>query len=412
MANQLWLGNAKATPQVDELTPGSVSVGSTFTVEINNKQITYTATAATVADVTAGLTALLTASTEGEFSEITWADAATKITATGPDDGATISITTSAGGAGSPTFTKATTTTPTGPNHVDDPDNWSEGSVPTNSDVIYIQDTDQSLKYGLTTLSAVTAPVHVLKSFTGQIGLPRINTDGNAYTEYRQTWLKTAAVIITIGRGDGGGSGRIKIDSGTTDNVVLTVHDTGTSAEADLPAVLFTGDDLAAGVKIHANAGSVGIAPLGTSQAKIADLNVDAAEVTVGVGGEVTNCRVSGPGKVNILGKLTTLLKIEGEGECVYSGSNNLTTALILAGRFANNSSGTVTTLTIGSGATVDYGDNENSPTVTDAAGMHRGASLFDPAAHVTFSNGIELDGCRISDVSLDLGIGRTLTPS
>ena len=177
MAEKLWLGTAKAVPQLNTITPGSVDIGDTFTVTINLKAITFTATAATVANVTAGLVALLEASDEPEFSEVTWTDNTTNILATGPADGTPFTQTSSSSGG---TLSTTTTTTPTGPNWVSNAANWSENAVPAAADNIVIDNTDVSLLYG--TLSNAPTSITVGMAFTGAIGLPARNPNG--YAEY------------------------------------------------------------------------------------------------------------------------------------------------------------------------------------------------------------------------------------
>src|SRR2546423_169801 len=57
MATQRFLGVATPVAQVVHLTPAAVQIGDTFTVTINSRTVTYTAAAATVADVVTGPTA-------------------------------------------------------------------------------------------------------------------------------------------------------------------------------------------------------------------------------------------------------------------------------------------------------------------------------------------------------------------
>lgn len=109
MATLVWVGNAAARQQVSTLTPANVEIGDVFTATINGKSISFTATAATVANVTAGLTAAWNASTIAEFAEITASDSTTHVTLTSDsDEGEPFTVTTSVSNAGAFTVTVAT----------------------------------------------------------------------------------------------------------------------------------------------------------------------------------------------------------------------------------------------------------------------------------------------------------------
>lgn len=71
MATKIFRGDAPAVAQVTHITPTAVEIGDIFTLTINQKSISYTAAAATVGDVVAGLVAAWNASTIPEFAEIT-----------------------------------------------------------------------------------------------------------------------------------------------------------------------------------------------------------------------------------------------------------------------------------------------------------------------------------------------------
>lgn len=79
MADNIFTGNAIAVAQVWKVTPAGVEIGDVFTLTINGKSISFTATAATVANVTAGLVAAWNASLIAEFAEVTASDAGTHL---------------------------------------------------------------------------------------------------------------------------------------------------------------------------------------------------------------------------------------------------------------------------------------------------------------------------------------------
>jgi hypothetical protein len=130
----------------------------------------------------------------------------------------------------------------TGPNFWDNLDNWDTGAAPTSADDVYVDNTDISILYNIdwaNTIPSNFATLFIGQNFTGQIGLPNRNSSG--YVEYRQQYLQVYPTVVTIGRGDGGGSGRIKLDGGaqvtggTHDGAsnVATLSDSGESWTAD-----------------------------------------------------------------------------------------------------------------------------------------------------------------------------------
>jgi len=110
MAIFTWRGDAQAVPQVSHATPENVQIGDTFTLTINGKDITVTATAATVANVI-GLFVIEinTVTTIPEWTDITASDGTTHLILTGPDTGEPFTVTGSAADGGNFTVTVAET---------------------------------------------------------------------------------------------------------------------------------------------------------------------------------------------------------------------------------------------------------------------------------------------------------------
>lgn len=82
VTTKIWRGDAPAVAQVSTVTPANIEVGDAFYVTINGKSITFTATAATAANVCDGLAALIAASTIAEFGELTASSASGVLTLT------------------------------------------------------------------------------------------------------------------------------------------------------------------------------------------------------------------------------------------------------------------------------------------------------------------------------------------
>lgn len=403
MATVTWRGDAKQVAQVNTVTPANVNIGNTFTVTINGKAITFTATAGTVANVTAGLYALLAARTEGEFTELTFLDSTTCVTITANTAGKPFTQTSSASG-GTATNTTATATASSGPNDVSIGANWSGGAVPSSSDDVIV-DGDNDLLYNLDqntlTLTSLTIP----STFTGKIGLPAEDEDGG-YINYRTTYWTISSTTITIGRGSGGGSSRIKLNVGTA-QTALTVHKTARPETTGLGSVIFKGTH--ASNVVNVIAGYVSIAPFGGETAVVATLRTAALWVEVGSGVTLTTVTHTGSSKGTLLlgSAVTTLSQYPNAGNLTIVGSGAITTLNAYSATTYYEGSGTITTLNVGDGATFTCDENPIARTITNT-NLYPGATFTDNAKTCTFSNPIAVPGGTIADVTTAFGIGRT----
>src|SRR3954469_25164916 len=126
MASKYFIGTAGTTAQVDRFTPANVGIGDTFTLTVTGEDgstlaISFVATVATVANVTAGLVAAWNASTNPLVTPITAADATTSLTLTADTVGVPFTIatsTTNGGAANTQTLTRAAVTANVGPSDV------------------------------------------------------------------------------------------------------------------------------------------------------------------------------------------------------------------------------------------------------------------------------------------------------
>src|SRR5687767_3553716 len=105
MATLIWRGDAQGRAQVTHATPANVETGDIFTLTVNRKDVSYTATAATVSNVVNGLVAAWSAATASEFDEVTasagtTSGAVTHVVLTGSSDGKPFTVTASTTNAG------------------------------------------------------------------------------------------------------------------------------------------------------------------------------------------------------------------------------------------------------------------------------------------------------------------------
>jgi hypothetical protein len=409
MSTLLWIGAAKRVAQVNTVTPANVGIGNVFKITINGKVVSFTATAATVANVTAGIVTALRACTEPEFTELTYTDNVTAITITGNADGTPFVATSSATG-GTATFTTVVTTAASGPHSFNTAANWAGGVAPAANDTILIDNTNVSILYDLEAYAADTLTVVIGANFTGTIGLPETNIRG--YHEYRPTFMVLKSASITVGQGQGQGSGRIKIKNVAT-TCTITIYNTGAPLEQGFPSLIWWCSDSSSHV-VNVMGGSVSLGLLPGGAGDIATLRVgsgeggNAPQVWGGSGLVVATLDMIG-GEVKLFNGLTTLNQID--GTLVIDGSSASTTLNVDGGTLIYRSSGTITTLRVSDGGKVDFAQDLRTRTVTNCT-LNAGFDLSDKRRTVTWSTPIVLNRCAIADGKLDLGTHITLAPA
>lgn len=390
MATRRWCGRAGGVAQVDTLTPASVSVGSTFTLTINQRAVTYTAAAATVADVTAGLVAAVQAAAGyPEFQELAWDDQGTRVAVTGPADGTPFTLSVSAGGTGSPTLTRTTATSPSGPNWWTAAANWLEGAVPVAGDDVYV-DQGPSILYGLDQSAVTLSSLTVTPQFpaASQIGLPRTNPAG--YVEYRPQRLRLGATAVAVETA----SGRVRLDLAAAATTV-DVLDTGEPADGDAAALDLVAANAANALRV--NRGSVAVAAGAGETSQFASVRVsfrtqrDAdARVALGAGLTLAALEQNG-GQVDLRCGVTTHTK-EG-GACTRTGAGAVGTLFNRAGEYLDGGTGTITTLhQAGS-----YRRTGLAPLTVTTATLYGGGATRDPSGVITWTNPVQCYECSLS---------------
>jgi hypothetical protein len=407
MADNRWTSRQAKTAQLNTVTPASVGVGNTFTLTINSKTATFTATDTTVATVTAGLVALWNAEDEGEMEEVTAADGTTALTLTADKAGTPFTQTSSASG-GTASLTTVATTANKSPNDVNDALNWTDG-VPTAADVLVLDagGSGESLWWNLSALSAVTVTsLTRRRTFTGKVGLPEFNEDGShSYFEYRATELAIGATTMLIEQPSSDETEHVKINNGTI-QTTLTINGEGAS---QLGAERMWWRGTHASNVANVNNGSLAVSPTNLNTATIATLRAETS--TVRCGSAVTLTTVTSiDSTLEINSSVTTFTQRGDAAVATFQGAAVLTTANVFEGTLIWKSSGAITTLTPGPGCTIDFSQATGAVTVTNAVTLPAGVTIKDPEGRVTWSGGLVLGtGVRLADVSLDLGTGRTL---
>ena len=398
MATIRWTGEAAAVAQVDKFTPANVEVDDVFTLTITDPDgrshsVSFTATAATVANVTAGLVAAWNAETNALCTPITAADETTYLTLTADTAGEAFSVASSATNGGATddqTLTRAAETANSGPKDWSCADNWSGGAVPGGAadQDVYIEDATDEIIYGLdqSGIANALASLNISKSFTGKIGPD--GADGFA-GDYLQ--IKTAKLNIGYHYGSGtvSGSGRVKIDTGST-ACDIVVDDSGTAADTGKPAVRLLANS--ASTTIEVTKGTVGVGWEAGETATVSTITVSYAtnvasdaDVFVGEGVTLTTLDTAG-GETLLRCAATTITQRAGTVETVGTGA--VTTANVHGGTFTGNSTGTVTNLNV-YGGTADFSRSSASRTVSTPKVDPGGVIKFNPSV-VTLTNKIQ----------------------
>lgn len=396
MATKRWLGRAGAVAQVDTITiSGTWVAAETITLTINGKDLVITINSTTISDIAATIkeawenetltdTGASFTPAEGgqdyiEFQEITATeDGVDEVTLTHESAGVPFTLSANTNSAAG-VVTHTTATSATGPNHWNDADNWDGSGVPSSSDNVHIENSDVSILYGLSNSATTLASLSIAANYTGTIGLPQQNEAG--YVEYRTDYLAISATKLTIGRGNGSGSGRIKIDTGSNASTVL-VESTGSPAENGLEAFLYKGSHASNSLTVLN--GSVAVAAFGDDSANVPTVINTEGQVRCGAGctlATVTN----ESGEVSLYANVTTLTNAT--GTILVGGSAAITTFDLKGGRCDYQSSGNITTLTIGGndGATFDA-SRENSARTISTLNLKPNAEIVDPLRTLTYT--------------------------
>lgn len=399
MATKVWRGDAPAVKQVNTVTPASVTIGNTFTLTINGKTITFTATAATVANVTAGLAAAVAASTIPEFRRVTAADGTTVLTLTSTVAGVpftqTSSSATGSGSAGH-SLSTSTTTASSGPNHWGIAANWSPSGVPVDNDDVVIENSAVDILYDLSQASIALTSLSIPASYTGKIGLPTYNPAG--FYEYLTTYLTLeSATTVTIGHGDGAGSSRLRLNLGTNAAAAVVVQGTGRPESTALPALLICGSH--ADNTISITQGNVGLAVESGTTAqfpvvRVGSEGLPASDVSLVCGAGCTLGGTIGQAGGNVVAQTNVATWTKTAGSTSTLRGTATITTISQDGQGVHNweSAGTIGTANFrGEGAVLNCARDLRSRTLTNGT-FTGGGYINDPNKTMTRTNPITTD--------------------
>lgn len=385
MATTYWNPLSISAAQVDSITITAVATSGTLSVTINTKTITYTCTAldnATTA-ATALYNLLLQPTIPAEFAQLTFANPANGVvTFTATNPGTPFTMT--SGSAGGATLSQVHTQANVSPSDVGNADNWirsGSASLPQNGDDVVLANSSVPLLWNLAALAAVQfASLTRYQSFTGQVGLPPINSAG--YVEYLPTYFQFTgpgtAIPVVLGVGSGSGPSLERYNVGSQ-LVNVTVNGGGT--------IFILGT--ASANTLFLIGATVGIALWTNEVSTFATITVDGGGV-LGLGAGVTigtSVLVSGGQLISNTVVPALTLTNSGAATITSTGGTYTSVTANTGSSVAWNSNSTITTLTLASSSRFDKSGDGRGMTVTNSTIDGDSCQVNDPNSLITWTN-------------------------
>ncbi len=420
MATAKWRGHAPAVAQVKRGVLGGTWANNdiaTFTMNGKDVLSTLTNEGNTFSSILNTFATDLNASTISEFAEVTWANFSdTHIQGTADTAGKPFTITVTDDGSGTIGGIDATTEN-AGPYSANTAANWSTGAMPTGSDDVVFENSDVDCLYDLDALAAIQPLSFTQKqSYSGRIGLPRTNVDGGTgdttkYVEYRPRYLQMGPTTVTLGEGEGNGSGRIMLDFLANDAAV-TLYGFGSREETGIPATLLKGTNTSN--SFICMKGDVGVAFFDGESANVAGACkisfqqsvLGDSRVIFGSGVTFGNIEQSG-GQVELESDVTNIDQRAG-CEMTIRGTATVT-LLTMSGTVFDDSSGTITTLDVQNAGDFDHARSMKTQTITNV-NLFGKAKYRDPNGVLVETNGIDLEQTTLQDVTIWKPPHKTIT--
>lgn len=418
MATTYWAPNQAAIAQVETYTfTAPSSIGNTYNATINGKTVTYSSVSGdTAASVATALYNLLNVSSSiaPELTEISFANPSSAvITATAREagtpfanvSGTSAGLVMSTGNGLANGITTTHTTANASPSDVNDAQNWLRVTapapgvrqIPQNGDDVVVANTDVPLLWNLGQLASVQFNTYTRwQSFTGTIGLPENNPNG--YVEWRETYFKFAgptgsvpagglAMLLGYSSGSGGGPTRERYNVGSQP-VTLTIL--GAGQAEDEYGIRFLGVHTANTFKLLADV-SLGIAMMPGEIAGLSSCTID-GNGTVGIGSGVTwtaGSTLTMYGGEALLNAAPATLTMN-NGAQVTIATDSLTWATITAqggSALTFLAGGTITNLTLSTGALLDKSQDARGLTITNSTIDGDTCFIDDALNSITFTN-------------------------
>lgn len=425
MATKRWIGGAPAIAQLNTYTfTGTWNAADIVTFTYGNVAATAVTGSSVIATLLATIQAVyaaLSSTSYPQFSEQTCAATSTTLTLTANTAGKPFTCTISTNSAsglinGGASSTGTATTVSSGPNDWSTAANWDTNAVPVNTNDIFL-DEPGAIKYGLAQSGVQLLSMTVNPGFSAaggsQIGLPQINIDGNAYPEYRATYLNVKITTLTINTDVQ--LMRIDLAAAVTS---CTVFSTGIGSETSLglEALLIKGT--ATTNQYSVLGGQVAIGGIGNEASNINTLTVDGgASVRCGPGVVWTNPTAIVVNSGSLLlnsGNATGFTMTINGGSVTVLGTAAYTTLNVWGGSLSYFSTGTITALNIGGSVVLSPTPLNSTPalslTVT-ATNCYGSGSLSFNSHNITWTAAIKLNATSLSQFTINGGLNLSVAP-
>lgn len=413
MATVLWLGKQQTTRMVRTITIGGTppSASTTLTVTAGGQAtVTYTAaTSEALATVATGLLAALNASINGEFREIAFA-AGTSVTITATGPTDGAPITLAvSGSANGLTIAIATTTAATSPYDYNDGANWSGGTVPTAADVVVFEDNAIDVRYNLDAIPTVAFTSLTIRDTY----TGRIGLDDVApagYRQYRATAVTVRAATQTIQQSANAGPLQIRIiDNYAAGTAAYSISGPGGGSIGREAVEINLNGQTA---NLVNNGGSVLVNPLQSQTGALGTVTCTNGVLRIGPTVTTAAAWTLADTQSEINAAFNTLT-VNGASDVVCrvnaTGAGSAPALTIESGAVRWNCSGAVGGIVIGTGATFDMSACPSTAN-TGSITMLPGSTLIDPNFRATSGYAITLSHCSLAEASVNVGTNRVLT--
>lgn len=432
MATNVYTGAAETRIDSGTITVGgTIEVGDVFKVTLGGATVQISAATTVVATVGTQLyTALIADTAPPQFATLTFTDNGDgTIDWEGPNDGRPVSdflsvATTEAGGgaADAQTISKTVTQVGTGPYDLTNVQNWDTGAIPTNGEDVIFGMTPFLPRYNMDGLSAVTLNnLTVVKTDTDGLvlGSKPYNVD-DGYYEYVETHLVVNFLYLHIGYGEGRYTpgGYVKGDYATTGSCLIRMYSSGNrDNNGNAPWHWYSDASTGSTNYVTVENGHLDIATLKPSYTPTL-LSVSAGtkgNIRVGYdGNNGTVYEARNGGVLTLLDKWTSpAITVRSGGTVNMRGASlaSVTTLLLTVerGGILNYERATTSIIT----TYVGYGRGNFTPgrsgthTITNCD-LYAGAAFVDGSKRLTFTNGIDLNGCTVADLE-EFNIGQNI---
>lgn len=244
--------------------------------------------------------------------------------------------------------------------------NWLASGVPQSADDVFLTNIAQAVIEGFGQSAIALASLNIDQAFTGPVG---------DVASYMEIGAAIANIGQYLGYGVPQGSGRIKLNFGSTTTVIVNIYNSGQSLDTNLPAIRLLMAKAANIVNILK--GSVGIACQAGETSTVGTIITGVeAKLWIGKGVTLTTLTKNG-GDCRMECGATTINNYA--GDLKTAGIGAITTFNAFGGNVESSSAGTITTMNVRGPCVVDFTKSSVPRAVTTLNLLNGGTVKYDP---------------------------------